>query len=114
MKAELKTEDLVKMQILFLLGGFGTRLQKDIDADSSSSHLSNLSKALVPLGRRTILDYWITLFQEGGRKEKLLLQTNQHFYQQFIVWSKSSEISIGMELEIKSNGIYRVLTSRCL
>jgi hypothetical protein len=92
--------DLQTPQVLFLLAGFGTRLQKDINASPAYSHLSNLPKALVPLGLSStpLLDFWIDIF----KKYKMLLQTNKYFYDAFVEWKDSKT---GWDITVKSNGI---------
>lgn len=86
------------VNVLFLAGGFGTRLQRDIAADADFAHLSNIPKALVPLNSRPLLDHWIDQL-EG---HNLFLQSNDLFYPDFVNWAelKGNDVRI----QIKSNG----------
>lgn len=86
-------------KVLFLLGGFGTRLARDIEQDEKYHHLKNLPKALVPLNGKPLLDYWIKLIPSDI---PLLLQSNQLFYDKFLNWSGTVN---DRALQIRSNGV---------
>lgn len=51
-----------------LAAGYGTRLERDLRQDTSGlyGHLVGLPKALVPVGGKPLLDYWMEAFERSG------------------------------------------------
>ncbi|XP_076812554.1 uncharacterized protein LOC143459338 [Clavelina lepadiformis] len=78
------------MKVVILAGGFGTRLARDIRNDASGKYkeLLHLPKSLLPIGPKPLLSHWMKLFQESDDIEHVHIQTNDHFYEQFMKWSQ--------------------------
>lgn len=49
------------MKAVILAAGYGTRLQRDVAADSSGrfAHLAGTAKPLLPVGRSALLSLWV-------------------------------------------------------
>ncbi|XP_056145490.1 uncharacterized protein zgc:136439 isoform X2 [Lampris incognitus] len=49
------------MKAVILAAGYGTRLQADVEADTSgrSQHLAGVAKPLLPVGRRALVSHWV-------------------------------------------------------
>ena len=54
------------MKVIVLGGGYGTRLARDINNDTTGSykHLLNLPKALLPVGKYPLLTHWMNILGE--------------------------------------------------
>jgi len=77
---------------VILAAGYGSRLQKDIEADPSRqfSNLLGQPKGLLPVGGVPLLDHWIRAFREcGGRVGPVVIVTNEYFHRQFAEWAVS-------------------------
>ena len=76
---------------IVLAGGYGTRLQVDIQNDNSGKyqHLFGLSKALLPLKteNKTILDIWLDK-EFFNVTDKIVVITNNSHFHQFENWAK--------------------------
>ena len=74
------------LPVVFLCGGFGTRLTKDILASGSQEfdNLLNLPKALVPVGKHdSLLSFWMQFL---GQREVYIITNGLH-YNQFLTWA---------------------------
>lgn len=69
------------MRAIILAGGFGTRLYPLI---------KDRPKALLPLGRKTLLDYLVTPLESLPMIREITLVTNSRFYLDFERWLKNS------------------------
>ncbi|KAH6593624.1 hypothetical protein BASA50_007185 [Batrachochytrium salamandrivorans] len=99
--------------VLFLAAGYGTRIAREIRADTSGSysHLLHLPKALLPVGGLPLLDHWLRLlkdYNEANQLKKQLDQaeqtkpqeqfsnifvvTNDMFLPQFLVWAAAAGV----------------------
>lgn len=56
------------MKAVILAAGYGTRLQRDVDADGSGRyrHLSGVAKPLLPVGRRALISHWVSALTASG------------------------------------------------
>ena len=81
--------------VLFLLGGYGTRLTRDLQQSANAAHLRGLPKGLLPLGGagKPLLDHWLALFQNQEQEQERLYTrdqvyylTNKLYYPQFLKW----------------------------
>ena len=74
--------------VLFLLGGFGTRLAKDLDLDDAHDSLKGLPKGLLPLGpeERPLLDHWLERLSGEYASDQLFYISNALYYPQFVTW----------------------------
>lgn len=77
------------MIILILAAGYGTRLQSDIEKDDNFKHLSNISKALLPIGDKPLIQYWIDFFKTFlmTAEKKIWVITNEFYYDSFLKWA---------------------------
>jgi NDP-sugar pyrophosphorylase family protein len=71
------------VKYLFLCGGFGTRLEKDLKTFIKYSHLVGTNKGLLKLANKPLLSYWMEMV-----KGDAYLVTNQLHYNQFIEWGQ--------------------------
>lgn len=77
--------------VVILAAGYGSRLQKDIEADPSKQfeHLLGQPKGLLPVGGIPLLDHWVRSFRECGRIGPITVVTNEFFYRLFAEWAVS-------------------------
>ncbi|XP_029980447.1 uncharacterized protein LOC115412211 isoform X2 [Sphaeramia orbicularis] len=56
------------MKAVILAAGYGTRLQRDVEADSSGqfAHLSGIAKPLLPVGHRALISHWVHALTASG------------------------------------------------
>lgn len=49
------------MKAVILAAGYGTRLQRDVAAETSGrfAHLVGIAKPLLPVGRRALVSHWV-------------------------------------------------------
>jgi len=91
---------------LILAGGFGSRLMKDINEDSSErfSHFDGNSKGLIPLPREslpdlsaddpTIAGYWIEHLSRDQRICTMAIGSNAMHYPQFTAWKAATRRNV--------------------
>ncbi len=94
------------MKALILAAGFGTRLERDIVADTTGvySHLRGCSKALVPIAGKPLIDYWMEQIEAcQGTFDEVYVVTNAVHYPQFEIWA----VLRGFPLEnVLNNGVW--------
>lgn len=56
------------MKAVILAAGYGTRLQRDVLADSSGrfAHLAGTAKPLLPVGRCALVSHWVQALTASG------------------------------------------------
>eukprot|EP00064_Thunnus_orientalis_P024510 superscaffoldBa00010621_g24805 len=56
------------MKAVVLAAGYGTRLQRDVAADSSGrfAHLAGTAKPLLPVGRCALISHWVQALTASG------------------------------------------------
>ena len=69
---------------LFLAGGYGSRLARDLTA-ASLTHLLNLPKGLLPLAGKPLLSHWLDRFSFS----RCYLISNHLYLDQFLAWSQT-------------------------
>jgi NDP-sugar pyrophosphorylase family protein len=77
---------------VILAAGYGSRLQKDIEADASREfdHLLGQPKGLLPVGGVPLLDHWLRAFRASAdRVGPVIVVTNELFHRQFTEWAVS-------------------------
>ncbi len=82
---------------LVLAAGYGTRLERDIINDSSGhyAHLRGVPKALIPVGGKPLLDFWISAFQENKDiVSNVYIVCNQRNYESFRQWALASDFPV--------------------
>ncbi|XP_074550658.1 uncharacterized protein LOC141808156 [Halichoeres trimaculatus] len=77
------------MKAVILAAGYGTRLQKDVVADSSGrfAHLAGLAKPLLPVGRCALISHWVNALTSSGCVDGIYVVTNALFYAAFEEWA---------------------------
>lgn len=78
-----------KFSVIFLAGGYGTRLMKDLvdNDDHDWDYVKNYPKALIKLAGTPLLTHWIAILgPQSDNINKICLVTNDKFYQQFVEW----------------------------
>lgn len=53
------------MKVVFIVAGYGTRLERDILENEKYSHLHGIPKALLPIGEIPLLSRWIDIFLQS-------------------------------------------------
>ncbi|TPX38151.1 hypothetical protein SmJEL517_g00370 [Synchytrium microbalum] len=88
------------MKVLFLCGGYGTRLLHDLHAEPSQEHktLIGIAKALLPLNNKPLIDYWLSDVKKLPPSiidisKDVYVICNQHNYGQFTVWAEQQSFS---------------------
>ncbi len=56
------------MKAVILAAGYGTRLQRDVEADGSGrfAHLAGVAKPLLPVGARALISHWVHALTASG------------------------------------------------
>ncbi len=77
------------MKALILGAGFGTRLERDLNADSSGKygHLRGIPKALLPVDGKPLIEYWVEMFRKVPTIEHIYTVCNAVGYSQFCSWA---------------------------
>jgi NDP-sugar pyrophosphorylase family protein len=79
------------MKVLILAAGYGTRLGRDLQTEEGRAyqHLVGLSKPLLPIGGKPLIDHWMFLVQKAGLSEdNVIVVTNAVYYDKFVEWSR--------------------------
>ncbi|KAI8508104.1 hypothetical protein Bbelb_143440 [Branchiostoma belcheri] len=79
------------MKVLFLAGGYGTRLERDVLADQSGKfhHLRGVAKPLVPVGGRPLISHWMDILTKLDKVEQFYVVTNEKYVAQFEAWAQA-------------------------
>eukprot|EP00127_Corallochytrium_limacisporum_P006809 Clim_evm24s236 gene=Clim_evmTU24s236 len=87
------------MKAILLAAGFGSRLQRDVDADTTGQYkfLDGLSKALLPLGSKVLADLWLDDLKAAGFT-KVQVITNARDIGKFQDWAKDHYT--GLEIDV--------------
>lgn len=56
------------MKAVILAAGYGTRLQRDAEADTTGryAHLVGVAKPLLPVGRCALISHWVRALTASG------------------------------------------------
>ncbi|KAI8616081.1 nucleotide-diphospho-sugar transferase [Chytriomyces sp. MP71] len=82
-----------RVAALFLAAGYGSRLQRDIDADTSGNfaHLKGIAKALLPLAGTPLISHWITILNASTAADVVpFVICNESNYPQFKQWAATA------------------------
>lgn len=77
------------MKAVILAAGYGTRLQRDVAADSSGrfAHLAGTAKPLLPVGRCALISHWVQALTASGCVDQIYVVTNALYQTAFEEWA---------------------------
>lgn len=77
------------MKAVILAAGYGTRLQRDVEADGSGqfAHLSGIAKPLLPVGHRALISHWVHALSASGCVDCIYVVTNALYCPAFEKWA---------------------------
>ncbi|KAM3862161.1 uncharacterized protein ACN63O_013902 [Diretmus argenteus] len=77
------------MKAVVLAAGYGTRLQRDVDTDSSGRyrHLAGTAKPLLPVGRCALISHWVRSLTAAGCVDCVYVVTNALYHKAFEEWA---------------------------
>ncbi|KAM4608462.1 glucose-1-phosphate adenylyltransferase [Polymixia lowei] len=77
------------MKAVILAAGYGTRLQRDVDNDTTGlfKHLSGVSKPLLPVGPCALMSHWVHALTVSGCVDGIYVVTNAVFHNAFEEWA---------------------------
>ncbi|KAL0964012.1 hypothetical protein UPYG_G00316510 [Umbra pygmaea] len=77
------------MKAVILAAGYGTRLQRDIDNDTSGRfrHLSGTAKPLLSVGHCALISHWVHALNATGSVNNIYVITNALHHKAFDEWS---------------------------
>ncbi|XP_059199434.1 uncharacterized protein zgc:136439 [Centropristis striata] len=77
------------MKAVILAAGYGTRLQRDVAADSSGrfAHLAGTAKPLLPVGRSALVSHWVHALTASGCVDCIYVVTNAVYHAAFEEWA---------------------------
>ncbi|KAF1382251.1 hypothetical protein PFLUV_G00141780 [Perca fluviatilis] len=77
------------MKAVILAAGYGTRLQRDVVADSSGrfAHLAGTAKPLLPVGRCALITHWVHALTASGSVDGIYVVTNALYHAAFEEWA---------------------------
>lgn len=77
------------MKAVILAAGYGTRLQRDVLADSSGryAHLAGVAKPLLPVGHCALISHWVSALAASGCVDCLYVVTNALYCAAFEEWA---------------------------
>ncbi|XP_056145489.1 uncharacterized protein zgc:136439 isoform X1 [Lampris incognitus] len=93
------------MKAVILAAGYGTRLQADVEADTSgrSQHLAGVAKPLLPVGRRALVSHWVRALTRSSCVDTIYVVTNFLYNDAFERWAEEfSNVQI-LSDQTKSN-----------
>ncbi|KAJ3077422.1 hypothetical protein HDU98_000072 [Podochytrium sp. JEL0797] len=84
------TEIGSKTGVLFLAAGYGTRLQRDISADTSGRFdaLKGVTKALLPLAKVPLIEHWLKVLDKETTSAFIVCNASTH--PQFLAWAQTT------------------------
>ncbi|XP_018552231.1 uncharacterized protein zgc:136439 isoform X1 [Lates calcarifer] len=77
------------MKAVILAAGYGTRLQRDVVADSSGkfAHLVGTAKPLLPVGHCALISHWVHALTASGAVDCIYVVTNALYHAAFEEWA---------------------------
>ncbi|XP_032385587.1 uncharacterized protein zgc:136439 [Etheostoma spectabile] len=77
------------MKAVILAAGYGTRLQRDVAADSSGrfAHLAGTAKPLLPVGRCALISHWVHALTASRSVDGIYVVTNALYHAAFEEWA---------------------------
>ncbi|XP_036401894.1 mannose-1-phosphate guanyltransferase [Megalops cyprinoides] len=79
------------MKAIVLAAGYGTRLQRDIENDTTGRfrHLVGTPKPLLPVGHCALISHWVQALNSTGYVDAIFVVTNDLYYKIFEDWAQS-------------------------
>nr|XP_046215991.1 mannose-1-phosphate guanyltransferase isoform X1 [Oncorhynchus gorbuscha]XP_046216001.1 mannose-1-phosphate guanyltransferase isoform X1 [Oncorhynchus gorbuscha] len=77
------------MKAVILAAGYGTRLQRDVDNDTSGrfKHLAGIAKPLLPVGHCALISHWVQALNTTGCVDTVFVITNALHHKAFVEWA---------------------------
>uniref|UniRef100_A0A3B4TVG3 Zgc:136439 n=1 Tax=Seriola dumerili TaxID=41447 RepID=A0A3B4TVG3_SERDU len=77
------------MKAVILAAGYGTRLQRDVVADSSGrfAHLAGTAKPLLPVGHCALISHWVHALTASDAVDSIYVVTNALYHAAFEEWA---------------------------
>ncbi|XP_020317639.1 mannose-1-phosphate guanyltransferase isoform X2 [Oncorhynchus kisutch] len=77
------------MKAVILAAGYGTRLQRDVDNDTSGrfKHLAGIAKPLLPVGHCALISHWVQALNTTGCVDTVFVITNALHHKAFEEWA---------------------------
>ncbi|XP_055726766.1 uncharacterized protein zgc:136439 [Salvelinus fontinalis] len=77
------------MKAVILAAGYGTRLQRDVDNDTSRrfKHLAGIAKPLLPVGHCALISHWVQALNTTGCVDTVFVITNALHHKAFEEWA---------------------------
>ncbi|XP_068427880.1 glucose-1-phosphate adenylyltransferase [Clinocottus analis] len=77
------------MKAVILAAGYGTRLQRDVAADSSGkfAHLAGTAKPLLPVGPCALITHWVRALTASDCVDRVYVVTNAVYLAAFEEWA---------------------------
>lgn len=76
-----------QLAVVLLAAGFGTRIKKDLYADSQFVHLANTPKPLLPLAGKPLISHWLPNLADISGVCNVTLVTNAAHYKLYRSWA---------------------------
>ncbi|XP_050975617.1 uncharacterized protein zgc:136439 [Labeo rohita] len=78
------------MKAVILAAGYGTRLQRDIENDTTGSfkHLRGIAKPLLPVGPCELISHWVQALTKTGCVDTVYVVTNDLYHEAFQQWAQ--------------------------
>ncbi|KAG7502110.1 mannose-1-phosphate guanyltransferase-like [Solea senegalensis] len=77
------------MKAVLLAAGYGTRLQRDVVADTSGrfAHLAGTAKPLLPVGHCALISHWVQALTGSAAVDHIFVVTNALYQAAFEEWA---------------------------
>ncbi|KAG5852906.1 hypothetical protein ANANG_G00067500 [Anguilla anguilla] len=78
------------MKAVILAAGYGTRLQRDVENDTTGKfqHLIGIPKPMLPVGNGALISHWVNAFNTSGCVDTIFVVTNQLYHNIFEEWAR--------------------------
>ncbi|XP_043548774.1 glucose-1-phosphate adenylyltransferase isoform X6 [Chiloscyllium plagiosum] len=82
------------MKAVILAAGYGTRLNRDLQNDSSGhfKHLCGIPKPLLPVGNKALISHWMSAIEKIDCIDEVYVITNDLYYVKFEEWAKEFQL----------------------
>lgn len=78
------------MKAVILAAGYGTRLQRDIENDTTGNfkQLEGIAKPLLPVGPCALISHWVQALTKTACVDTVYVVTNDLYHDAFQLWAK--------------------------
>lgn len=78
------------MKAVILAAGYGTRLQRDVENDTTGTfkHLLGIAKPLLPVGHCALITHWIKAMTASKCVDTIFVITNALYFEPFQEWAR--------------------------